>query len=136
MKWTHERPTKIGKYWYRHKSKLMRCIVDIWTPKGSNGALFTNQDGGASLMDSYFDDGLWSDAPIPEPDGGVMIKKLSWCVRFRYIPPYMQHAPLPPIEDMLIYADSANEAWTKFLSNIPLELQIYYIKEEIYLAEK
>ena len=133
MKWTNERPTTIGKYWFRPGGKLMRCIMNIWT---IDKVLFTDYDGGAALSDSYFNDGLWGDSPIPEPDGCVMIQKPLWCVKFRYIPPYMMHAPRPSIEGMGIRADSADEAWSKFLSNVPLEQHRWYAKEEIYLTEK
>jgi len=63
---------------------------------------------------------------------------MLWCVRFRYIPPEMMMAPgyLIPTEQMGIRAESADEAWSKFLSDIHVDQQSWYRKEEIYLSEK
>lgn len=130
MKWTHKRPEVIGRYWFRKGGDLIQGITNVWS---IDGTLYTDYDGGAALSDPYFDNSLWSDVPISEPDGGIKIQKPLWCVRFRYIPPYMMHAPRPSIEGTGIHADSADDAWSKFLSDIPLEQQSHYVKEEIFL---
>jgi len=58
--------------------------------------------------------------------------EILWCVRFRYIPPYMMMAPRPSIEQTAIRGKSAEEVWKKFLSEFSKEQQDWLRKEEIY----
>jgi len=68
MRWTHKRPTDVGKYWFRKDGNLIRCIVNIWKIRDGDGTLYTDYDGGAPLMDPHFDNSLWSNRPIPVPE--------------------------------------------------------------------
>lgn len=61
---------------------------------------------------------------------------MLWCVRFRYIPPYMMMAPMPSIEQIGIRGESAEDVWKKFLSEFPQEQQDWVRKEEIYKIEE
>ena len=66
MYWIKDKPTKKGKYWCL-KNGLSR-VVSVWKYDDDNdNRLFTNEDGGGSLADSFYNNCLWSNIPIPEP---------------------------------------------------------------------
>lgn len=64
MKWTTEKPTREGWYWYRPFPDIdpsMAHIVDAY----SDGLFVHGQSVAGYLKDL---EGQWSDAPIPQPE--------------------------------------------------------------------
>jgi len=65
--WVKERPTEIGKYWC-YQNNYSR-IVSIWKYSSEDDtSLFTNEDGGCSLDDSFYNDALWWSEKIEAPE--------------------------------------------------------------------
>ena len=63
--WIKKKPTKPGKYWFCKRGDTR--IVSVWKYKDKED-LYTNEDGGASLKDPEYDNGMWSNKAISEPE--------------------------------------------------------------------
>lgn len=61
---TTERPTKVGSYWLGGKS-LGKRVIRIWR-SGADAMLYTSDDGGAALSESYYDNCTWT-GPLADP---------------------------------------------------------------------
>ena len=64
--WTIKRPTEIGKYWCYQNNHSR--IISIWKYSSEDTNLFTNEDGGCSLKDVYYDNVLWWSKKIEPPE--------------------------------------------------------------------
>ena len=58
MEWTKERPRREGFYCCFQTAVGSSRMVDVWRIF-PNTTLFTNEDGGVSLSDGFYDDSLW-----------------------------------------------------------------------------
>ena len=52
MIWTHEMPTRQGKYWYYECG--VKRVVSVWGYRNKPNELFTNEDGGSSLDKDFY----------------------------------------------------------------------------------
>ncbi|KKK85647.1 hypothetical protein LCGC14_2771230 [marine sediment metagenome] len=58
----------------------------------------------------------------------------TWVIRFRYIAPYDYHTPMMhiPIEETRMVAETADEAWKKWITGKYAGPRDNYKKEEIF----
>lgn len=62
IRWTRKHPEKVGYYWVRYaNNRRVKRLVHVWTYRGKNGQMFTNEDGGAPVDDTEtYPDAEWA----------------------------------------------------------------------------